>query len=149
MQDNVPPYLNMTFPMTQSSSTSSVPSYWANYGGMFDILNKDRQQTLQAQSTPGFSEMNPVLGTHPDRDKINAFFAADMAIPYLAKSLPDWAKSSLADTIAFNEQMLTDQNARKQRGENLPNSFPIGAKFTYNGDWDQALSKWAERLRGK
>ena len=133
-----------------TEETRPLPSYLVSYFKMFDALNKDRQSTLDILSqaprddkkskvTTTFEEMNPLLGKHPSKNKVNAFFAADLAFPYIMKSLPDWAKSSLADTIAFNETMLADQNNRAIKTGNSPNNFPVGAKFTYHGDWDSAL----------
>lgn len=116
--------------------------YLADYFKAADLLNKDRIQTRQLDDR-GFFEQNPLLGKHPSRSLIDAYFGAYLAAPLIMNKLglPDWAKSSLADSMSMAEQMVTDQNKRLFDTGKNQGGLPIAAKFTYHGDWDKPLEK--------
>ena len=120
-----------------------LPSYLASYLKAAEVINLDRQQTLDFLGQ-GKRETNPILGATPPRNKVNATVGLLSLLPLLMKPLPDWAKSSIAESIAMTEEMVTDRNARLDRGEKVPPSvWPHGlaAKFTYHGDWDRPIEK--------
>lgn len=118
------------------------PSYWANYIEMLSTVDRDRQQTLSLEEN-GFYEQNPLLGKHPSKSKINAYFgfrAAALSPFYLdLMEAPPWVKSSVADSAGLMAEMTVRQNEALFSGEAKPRGLPIGAVFTYHGDWDKFL----------
>jgi len=114
-------------------------AHWQSYRRMLMAANDDREQTLDFQLL-GFYERNPILGRHPSELMINLYFAADLLIPAILSPLPDWVKSSIADTIALNEEMMVRANDEVFLGRNRNPGWPICLVITVHTDWDRVFA---------
>ena len=125
---------------------------WVNYFDMLQHLNKDRVQTLEIAKNPAYYEKNKVLGEDPSREKINTYLAIQALMTNPASlsmaEIPDWAKSSILDSIGMMEKMVTGNNDKLFKTGQSQGSLPRAIKFTYHGDWDQHLARWANWLMG-
>ncbi|MFM1991288.1 MAG: hypothetical protein RJA99_4245 [Pseudomonadota bacterium] len=60
----------------------------------------DWSQTLRIIDTPGMYETNPVLGRHPSRGDVNAwFFGVGLTVSLLAYALPDYRRQILGTWV--------------------------------------------------
>lgn len=104
---------------------------YSRFGQVLPYMFKDWQQTREIKNHPNMYEMNPALGKHPSDAKIDGYFALSTILLFrlVAKLSEPWA-SSVADSIAYTERLVTEQNqdvySKKQTGK----SIPFGVVFT-------------------
>ncbi len=82
---------------------------WTSYIKMWTIINEDRIQTLSFQDR-GIIEQNPLLGQNPSKIKINTLIATTLLVPFILKDLPPFWQQTIAESIAFTEETIVNEN---------------------------------------
>lgn len=102
---------------------STTPTYafdkWDNFdkglaATSFALKVMDWRQTRQIASDPvHYREMNPLLGDHPSKERVDLYFAAStIAEIGIAHILPsDWRKAWLLSWIALSGVMVMHNNS--------------------------------------
>jgi hypothetical protein len=92
------------------------------------LLLTDMSQTLYISGHDEYKELNPVLGTHPSKDKVYAYFLGGIvihtAISYLIEKVP-WIENSKQWRRAWQGSFIAVES-----GVVLRNSV-IGIGFSY------------------
>jgi len=103
-------YASCTLPVIAAEWTATDRALLV---GAYATELADYSQTMQLPGRPDLYEQNPILGTHPSKAKITAYFAGAAVATYVIDDVlpPVWRTTYLGGVIVF-EAVVVKHNTK-------------------------------------